>query len=75
MSDEVPVLVDDLNTIRESLNAAYYKSMSEDLVDTYRTLNRRQSIAPLTKDLERTIQKVDAYLEEAKGDDEQGEEG
>jgi hypothetical protein len=64
MEDDQPILVDvsDLRRIQESLNAAYYKSLTEDLVDTYRTLNKRQQESPLTKDLEVSLARVTEIL-------------
>lgn len=70
MEDEVLVLTDDLEAILGTLNASYYKSVGEDLIDTYRQLNSRPQSSPLTKDLERTLDKVKAYIESAKKEDE-----
>lgn len=61
---ETSVNDDDLRHVYESLNAAYYKALTEDLVETYRSLNERQRESPITKNLEESRARLGKYIKE-----------
>jgi hypothetical protein len=63
MNSEVSVTRTDVETILEALNAAYYKSLTEDLVDQYRSLDQRMKVSALTSQLEQALEKVTAYVQ------------
>lgn len=65
VTDDIPVLIMDLEVIRSALNVAHMQSMSQDLSDQYRKLSNRQQYSAMTKALEGSLAKVDAYLEAA----------
>lgn len=60
--DEVPVLVTDMQAMKEALETAYHKSTAEDILAGYSKLNQRISYSPLTKLLEAAVIKANAYL-------------
>lgn len=62
LTDDIPVLIMDLEVIRSALNVAHMQSMSQDLSDQYRKLSNRQQYSAMTKALEGSLDKVDAYL-------------
>lgn len=62
VTDDIPVLVMDLEVIRSALNVAHMQSMSQDLSDQYRKLSNRQQYSAMTKALEGSLAKIDAYL-------------
>ena len=62
ITDDIPVLVMDLEVIRSALNVAHMQSMSQDLSDQYRKLSNRQQYSAMTKALEGSLAKIDAYL-------------
>lgn len=74
--EEVLVLASDLEIIRSALNVAHMFSMSQDLSDQYRKLSNRQQYSAMTKTLESSLSKVEAYLAllEQQSDEEQEDE-
>lgn len=74
--EEVLVLASDLEIIRSALNVAHMFSMSQDLSDQYRKLSNRQQYSAMTKTLESSLGKVEAYLAllEQQDDEEQEDE-
>jgi hypothetical protein len=60
---EVSVLVSDMEKFQDALNVAYYLSVSEDLVASYRKLDQNPQYSALTKQLEGALSKTKAYLE------------
>jgi hypothetical protein len=67
--DEVPVLLSDLQQIRDSLHAAHMQSQTRDLQEQYQKLSNRQQWSALTKHLEQSLTKVEAFIKEAEDDD------
>jgi len=71
--EEVVAQTSDIKTIHEALNAAYYKSISEDMVEAYRQLDNTGRTSPQTAQLETALGKATAILELAKGNDNEEE--
>lgn len=74
VTDDIPVLVMDLEIIRSALNVAHMQSMSQDLSDQYRKLSNRQQYSAMTKALEGSLAKVDAYLSQLDEDENEDDE-
>lgn len=62
LTDDIQVLVTDLEVIRAALNISHMQSVSQDLSDQYRKLSNRQQYSAMTKALEGSLIKADAYL-------------
>lgn len=75
MKTEVEVTRTDIEMIYDSLNAAYYKAMTEDLVDQYRDLSQQGSkVSAITKQLEQALGKAAAYIELLNDETEEAED-
>jgi hypothetical protein len=74
--DEVVVQVSDLKRMEEGLNAAYWWSISEDMVTAYRTLDvdGKRSKSAITVQLEDALQACQATLKLAEKPDGDSEE-
>lgn len=68
--DEVVVSVGDLQKMRDGLNLAYWKSVSEDMVQAYKTVDvdGRRSKSALTTQLEDALQVAEAATKLADDD-------
>lgn len=73
-AEEVVAQTADIQTIHDALNTAYYKSISEDMVEAYRQLDNNGRTSPHTSQLETALGKAAAILELAKGNDEEQED-
>lgn len=56
------VSLDDLEIIRAALNSAHMYSMATDLTEQYRKLSNRQQYSAMTKALEGSLARVEAYI-------------
>jgi hypothetical protein len=63
--DEVSVLLSDLESLKETLNAAYMRNQADDLSEQYRKLSNRLQYSALTKQLEMAIGRVQALIDSA----------
>jgi hypothetical protein len=53
----------DLEFIKDALNTAKFKSMSEDMTESYRQMDVRGKTSPLTKHLEQAYERAYDLLE------------
>lgn len=67
----VQVQLDDLEVVRAALNSAHMFSMATDLAEQYRKLSNRQQYSAMTKALEGSLAKVEAYIELAQEEDDE----
>ena len=63
----------DLELARDALNTAHYKSLSEDMNDSYRQMDTRGRTSPLTKHFEKACERINAYIQDAYAKAEQEE--
>lgn len=52
----------DVGIILAALNTAFYKSVSEDMVESYRQMDNRGKSSPYTKQLEKAVQLLEGYV-------------
>jgi len=55
----------ELEFLRDALNTAHFKSVSEDMTDSYRQMDVRGKVSPLTKHLQGAVDRANKILEEA----------
>lgn len=67
--DEVPVLLSDLENLKATLTAAQQQNEAWDIFDSYRKLNNRFQWSALTRQLNESVTKIEAYIESAQEED------
>lgn len=61
----------DLEFIKDALNTAKFKSISEDMTESYRQMDVRGKSSPLTKHLEQAYERAFALLEKEKEEEDE----
>lgn len=61
-TQQVSVLVTDLEVIRAALTSAYYQNETLDMAEQYRKLNGRPQPSAMTKALQGAVGKVENYI-------------
>ena len=61
-TQQVSVLVTDLEIIRAALTSAYYHNETLDMAEQYRRLNGRPQPSAMTKALQGAVGKVENYI-------------
>lgn len=65
---------EDLEFVLGALNTARYKSVSEDMAESYRQMDARGKPSPFTKHLEQAISRLEAcMIEEEEGENDVSE--
>lgn len=60
--NDITILRNDLEFIRNALSTACNKSRAEDIIDEYRRFGRGVNVSGLTKYLEGALERVELYL-------------
>ncbi len=55
----------ELEFLRDALNTAHFKSVSEDMTESYRQMDVRGKVSPLTKHLQSAVDRANKIIEEA----------
>jgi hypothetical protein len=61
----------ELEFLRDALNTAHFKSVSEDMTESYRQMDVRGKVSPLTKHLQAAVDRANKVLEEAEAIEEE----
>lgn len=68
---DVPVLLTDLELLRATLNSALNQNVVLDLAEQYRKLSNRPQSSPMTKAIQGSIEKVEAYINSIEEDEDE----